>query len=308
MSDLMARSLAETVDLDFLGEDLGRDVNEALGLAIQGGAVFPKADPPLALFRQAVAEAIGRIAGDDRWALFQRFLKDGPQDVEEAAPDPASLNQAETATVISFVWGHMISSFQGAIAELLATAPCARILQMLQQEGRLPRDARLYVGDAVKATQRRGSGLAKAADLHFLTVSGESSDQPVVGLLGVGEVKSYSCREELLQRQLTKHIVRARRGMWIVGRGVLPSAVRVGRGSDGDVVRIAVLPGDWLLPRGLRWRQEGDVRVPEVVSGTPPNSSDEIIRVSDTEWRVVLRWSREARSSTRTAFPRSGPR
>lgn len=134
--DPFARTPADTVSFDFLGEDLGHDVNEALGLALQAGVVFPKADEPLALFRQAIADAIGQIAGDVRWDLFQRFLKHGPQDVEETAPK-------------------------------------------------------------------------------------------------------------------------------------------------------------WLLPRGLRWRQEGKVRVPEVVPGSPPNPSDEIIRVSDTEWRVVLRWSRE---------------
>jgi hypothetical protein len=157
---------------------LGHDVDEALGLALHAGAVFPKADPPLALFRQAIAEAIGQIADDARWELFQRFLKHGFQDVEETVPKPERLSRAETATVISFIWGHAINSFQGAITELLATAPCTRILETLQQEGRLPLEARLYVGDAVLAARSRSSRHAKGADLHLLVVPGESSAHP----------------------------------------------------------------------------------------------------------------------------------
>ena len=81
-------------------------------------------------------DAIGQIAGEACRDLFQRFLKHGPQDVEETNPE--RLPQAETATVISFIGGHAVNSFQGAITELLSTAPCTRILQTLQQEGRLP--------------------------------------------------------------------------------------------------------------------------------------------------------------------------
>ena len=93
------------------------------------------------------------------------------------------------------------------------------------------------------------------------------------------------------------HIVRSRHGLKVCGKAYLPEAVQVGHGPRRDVVRIAVLPGDWLLPRGLRWRQEGEVRVPEVVPGSAPSHSDKIIRVSDTDWQVTLRWSREALAS-----------
>jgi hypothetical protein len=293
-----AQSIAETVDFDFLGDELGRDLNEALEHALLAGAVFPKADQPLALFRLAVAEAIGQIAGDDRWDLFQRFLKYGPQDVEDTVRKPERLSQAETATVISFIWGHAINSFQGAITELLATAPCTRILQTLQKEGRLPRDARLYVGDTALAARSRGSLHAKGADVHLLALCGELSGPPTVAVLGVGEVKSYFCRDEILQRQLTKHIDRARRGLRICGKDYSGEAVQIGHGTSCDAVRITVQPGRWFLPRELRWRQDGEVRQTEVVRGSPPSPSDEIIRVSDTEWRVVLRWSREALAAT----------
>lgn len=292
--DHFAQSLAETVSFDFLGEELGNDVNEALCLALQAGAFFPKADQPLAIFRQTIADAIRQIAGDARWNLFQRFLKHGPQDLEETVPKPERLSQAETSIVISFIWGHAINSFQGAITELLATAPCTRILHTLQQQSRLPHNARLYVGDTVLVPGSRGSQYAKGADLHFLAVSGRSFALPVVVVLGVGEVKSYICREEVLQRQLANHITRVRRGLRICGNDYLPETIQVGHGSRRNLVRIAVLPSSWLLPRGLRWRQEGEVRVPEVMPGSPPNPSDEIIQVSDTEWRVVLRWSRES--------------
>ena len=55
-----------------------------------------------------------------------------------------------------------------------------------------------------------------------------------------------------------------------------------------------MLLGRWVQPRGLRWRQVGKAPMPEVTPGSPPDPADELVRVSDTEWRVVLRWSREA--------------
>jgi hypothetical protein len=132
----------------------------------------------------------------------------------------SELMKAETAAVIAFIWGHMINSLQGAITEPLAPAPCTRIVQTLQQESPLPREARLYVRDAVLAARSRGSSDAKGADLHLLVVSGESCAPPAVSVLGVGGVKSYFRREGVLRRQLTNHIARARRGLRICGNAV----------------------------------------------------------------------------------------
>lgn len=289
-----ARALAETVDFDFIGQELGDALYAALRDALRANAVFPSAENPLGLFREAIATAIGRITENERWDLFQHFLKHGSKDVEDPLPKPGQLTEAEAVRVVSFVSGHMVNSFQGAIAEVLATAPCTQILQTLQSEGRLPKETRLYVGDVVLPFRLRGTQLAKGADMHFLALSGETSPDGRVAVLGVAEVKSYFCREETLARQLSQHIARARRGLRIEGRDYPPKAIRIGDGTNRDMVRIAVLPGTWPLPRDLRWRQEGDVRVPEVVPGSPPDPSDTITRLSDAEWRVVLRWSREA--------------
>lgn len=290
-------TLPGTVSLDFLGEELGEDVNAAIRLALRAGGIFPTAGTPLAQFRQAVADAIGRISANDRWDLFQRFLKHGPPDLEEAESRPEQLTQDETASVISFIWNGAINSFQGAIAELLAVGPCTRILQTLQQEGRVTQEARLHVGDAVLAVRSRGSRHAKGADLHLLAVSGTLSDSAAVSVLGVGEVKSYFCRETVFQRQLKKHVARARLGLRVCGTNYLPESVRIGHGPEHEVVKISVMPSRWLLPRDLRWRKEGKVRVPEVVPGSPPSLSDEIVRLSSTEWVVRLRWSKEALAS-----------
>ena len=290
----IGRKLAETVNFSFLGEELGRDVNQSLSLALEAGAVMPSAGQPVDHLRHAIAEAIGDITSHARWDLFQRFLEHGPMDVEETDSNSERLTQAETANVVSFIWGHTVNSFQGAIAELLAVEPCARILKKLQREGRLDQETRLYVGDAVMASRLRGFRFAKGADVHLLAVSDECAGRPTVAVLGVGEVKSYFCREEVLQRQLTKHIARARRGLRISGKDYSLDEIKVGRGSRREVIRIAVLPSKWTLPRGFGWRQEGETRALEVVRGSPPEPADNIIPVSDTEWRVELRWSREA--------------
>lgn len=288
------RALAEIVDFDLIGQELGDALYAALCDALRANAVFQNPENPVGLFREAITTAIGRITENEHWDHFQRFLRHGPKDVEDPLPKPGQLTDAETAKIVSFISGHMVNSFQGAITELLATAPCTQILQTLQSEGRMPQEARLYVGDVVLPFRLRGTQLAKGADMHFLAVSGKTSQDGRVAVLGVAEVKSYFCREESLARQLSQHIARVRRGLRIEGRDYPSKTIRIGHGTHRDMVRIAVLPGTWLLPRDLRWRQEGDMRVPEVVPGSPPESSDTITRLSDVEWRVVLRWSREA--------------
>ncbi len=288
------RMLAETVDFSFLAEELGRDANESLSLGLEAGAVMPSAGQPVDHLRHAIAEAIGDITSHARWDLFQRFLEHGPTDVEETDSNPERLTQAETANVISFIWGHTVNSFQGAITELLAVKPCVRILKRLQQEGRLDQETRLYVGDVVMASRLRGFRFAKGADVHMLAVRDESAGCPSVTVLGVGEVKSYFCRERVLQGQLAKHVARARRGLRISGKDYSKDAIRARYESQGEVIRIVVLPSDWPLPRGFGWRQEGETRVLEVVPGSPPTATDKITAVSETEWRVELRWSREA--------------
>lgn len=121
--------LARSAGFDILETGLARDLRGALRTAIRGGAVLGEATTPLGVFRHALATAIGRIEGERRAALFLRFIGDGPY--EGAGDIPPSLQgrrltDTETAVVIAFIYGHMVNCFKGALAEMLALAPCLR--------------------------------------------------------------------------------------------------------------------------------------------------------------------------------------
>lgn len=259
--------------------------------------MFAAGATPLAIFRQAVATAIGRIHEDDRAPLFLRFLKDGPyEDVGEIPVElrDRRLTDAETTAVIAFIYSHTVNCFKGAIAELLAVGPCLRVLRELQAEGRLPREARLYVGDAVWTRQLRGDVFAKGADLHILVERSGGATAPSVVMAGVAEVKSYLARVESLRRQLEQHQARTRRGLRVGDVVYAADQVTVGHGPDGEAARITVVPAGWGLPRSFRLERRGGRRFLHVHPLVPPEAGDVVERVGPLDWRVTLRWSKEA--------------
>jgi len=295
LGERLGTALGRTVGFDLVGGELGRDLRAALRSALDQGAVFRGASTPLTIFRQSVQEAIGDIHKDGRAELFLRFLKEGPYEREgEIAPEMVGkrLTTEETATVITFIYSHMVNCFKGALAEMLATAPCLRVLRQLQKEGRAPRQTRLYVGDAVWAPRPKGGAFGKAADLHMLVEN--LGPRSTVSVLGLAEVKSYFCRPTALGRQLDKHLARAMRGLRVEGRSYPPGQIEVGSAGDGRAARITVAPARWALPRTFRFEERRGSRFLHVEPGTPPEPADSVARTGDMEWRVVLRWSKEA--------------
>jgi hypothetical protein len=158
----------------------------------------------------------------------------------------------------------------------------------------LPRQARLCVGDAVWAAQRKGNGFAKAADLHILVERRSPTTTRSVAIGGVVEVKSYFQPQEELRRQLEQHLARARRGLRVGKVVYSPEQITV-RGQGGSrAVRITVLPAHWTLPRTFHFDHKGRRKFLRVDPGVPPNIADSVEQVSPLEWRVALRWSKEA--------------
>ena len=194
----------------------------------------------------------------------------------------------------------MVNCFKGALAELLASAPCLSVLQRLQQNGNLPDDARLYVGDVVSASRLRETGLAKGADLHILIESRKPGATSVVTVAGVAEVKSYFQSKQRLEAQLDKHILRAERGLRVCGLDYSATHVSVGCGRSRKVVRLTVLPAKWRLPRTFRFEPTEHGRSLYVDPGLPLQRSDLITRIGDGQWQVTLRWSKEALAVTRS--------
>lgn len=290
-------SAVEQVGFDLLGTELAQNIKSSLFFALKAGAVFPCESTPISIFRQSIATAIRDINADYRGQLFQRFLKDGPYEGEDEIPTKMldkRLSDDDTTTVIAFIYSYMVNCFKGAITEMLAAAPCMRILKKMQKERCLPPSTRLYAGDSVLVARRCGRGFAKGADLHFLCEHCSSIGERSLVVNGVVEVKSYYCSSKRLMKQLDQHLVRAQRGLRVREAEYTTNQITMGYSRQGKAIRIGILPAHWLLPRTFKFKPKGEKRVLSVDEGRPQDSKDKVTRVAEDHWRVVLRWSKEA--------------
>lgn len=292
-----SRSLADYVGFDLIASDLGNAVESALQVALSGGAVFANGHDALVIFRQTLAASIRNIESHPRGRLFQEFLLKGPY--EDIGEIPAELvgqrfSDADTAAAITFIYSHMVNCFKGEITELLAAKPCMELMRRLQQDSELPRNARLYVGDSVGIHRARGKGLLKGADLHILIEEHRPDAATSIAVAGVMEVKSYIQSKSRLREQLDQHLRRAKQGLRVSGVDYPAEKINVGYGKDRRVVRIAVVPSNWKLPRSFRFEESESGRLLHVDAGEPPLKNDEIIQTGDNEWCITLKWSKEA--------------
>ncbi|MHC4477865.1 MAG: hypothetical protein ACYTEL_19660 [Planctomycetota bacterium] len=290
-------TLTDTVRFELVGADLGSDLESSLQNALTAGVVFPAGNSPLSIFRETLARTIDAIETHQRGQLFQEFLLKGPYEDTGAIPPELMderLSDAEVASVITFIYSHMVNCFKGAVTELLAANACVRLLKQLQRHSGLPANASLYVGDVVGVHGAGGKGLLKGADLYVLINDHGANAVGGIFVAGVVEVKSYFCSERRVREQLDRHIRRSKEGLRVGGRDYGGEDVRVGFGPDLRVLRITVLPSRWRLPRTFRFENSAHGRLLHVDRGVPPRADDEIIMTSNDEWRITLRWSKEA--------------
>ena len=289
--------LADTVGFELLGPAMGKDVESALQTALSGGALFASGHDAIVIFRQALAASIRNIELHPRGRLFQEFLLKGPYEDIGGIPTALvgqRLSDADSTAAITFIYSHMVNCFKGGVTELLAAKACLQLLRRLQQDGELPRNSQLYVGDSVGIHRAKGKGLLKGADLHILIEERRPDTAPSITVAGLAEVKSYIRSESRLREQLDQHLQRVKRGIRAEGIDYSGERVNVGYGRDHRVARIAVLPCDWKLPRSFRFEDSESGRLLHVDAGEPLRKDDEITQIADNEWHITLRWSKEA--------------
>lgn len=294
-----AARLAKTVGFGLLGQGLGRDVEAALHAALAGGAVFRGRRRPLSTFRDAIEASIRAIESDPdgRAELFRQFLLKGPYERLGSIPPSVRgrrLCNQQVGSVITFIHSYTVNCFKGAVTELLAAAPCLSLLKQLQRAGHLPAGARLYVGDAVSSSRLRGKGRAKGADFHILIADRPGARIPRVAVAGVAEVKSYLAGSRQLTAQLDQHLLRAARGLTVMGVDYPAERVTVGVGKGRKAMRIAVVPDNWALPRTFRFEPSEHGSVLRVEPPSLRARSDRITSVGEGRWRITLKWSKEA--------------
>lgn len=291
-----AKSLTETVGFELIGPDLGQDVESALSSALMEGAVFSEGADPLGIFRKTLAASIADIETHPRGRLFQEFLLKGPY--EDSGEIPAEmvkqrLSDAETAKAITFIFSHMVNCFKGAVTELLAARPCTQIMKELQRNGTLPSKARLYIGDSVGVHRQSGKGILKGGDQHILIENRGPVGNTSIAVAGVTEVKSYVPSHGRLRAQLDRHLLRVEDGLRVNGVDYPRKKVRVGYGAGYRAFRISVVPSTWKLPIDFRFENMETGRMLQV-KPAKPQPEDKITKVGNAEWRITLRWSKEA--------------
>ena len=286
--------IVDTVGFEILGPGLAQDVQASLAEALAAGVVFPAAGDPLELFHHELMRAIRDIEGHERGRLIQRFLRDGPRGWNDAdTSDSEHLSDSEAVATVNFVFFKMINSFQGSIGEMLAAAPCQALMRQLQKQGQLPRDVRLYAGDAAIASQLRRSRKDRAADFHILQEH-RRTGAPRLTVHGVAEVKSCYTAPSKLRRQLTKHWERVRLGMRVGDVTFDSNQINVRGGTGAELVEILVAPSNWNLPRAIVFDEHEGNRTLRVEAPIPPQDSHWVTQTGKRTWRIVLRWSHEA--------------
>ena len=267
--------------------------------SFDGGVIFHVASDPLSVFRLALAASIRSIESHPRGRLLQEFLRKGPYEGEGDIPPElrdSRLSDDATAEAICFIYHHMVNSFKGAVTEMLAAAPCLRVLQHVQREGNLPPDARLYAGDSVAVTTTHGSELQKGADFHILVENIGATPKPII-IAGVAEVKSYSPSLRVVEAQIDTHIVRIARGLRVGATDYPSESICVGLGKNHRVLRIVIVPDTWRLPRAYDFETGERGRILCVKPPVLPRTTDQISRLTEDRWQITLKWSMEAITS-----------
>ncbi|MFB3896816.1 MAG: hypothetical protein ACE14V_11010 [bacterium] len=290
-------TIENSVGFELIGDILGQDLETRLALALASDTVFPTGNDPISIFRSALSSSIRNIQTHPRGKLFQEFLIKGPYGDHGPIPqDKRDLfsSDEEVTRVIAFIYGHMVNCFKGAITELFATVPCIKIINQLQQEGKLPATARLYAGDTVYVKKLNKEGYAKGADLHILIDNDIAALNTKITIAGVGEVKSYFRPKKHLIAQVDNHILRLKKGIKVGMTEYSSENIAIGYGKTPYLARITVYPDTWKLPRTFHFEPNEKGRLLYVDPMQPPEYDDRITRINETDWQVTLRWSKEA--------------
>ncbi|MBI4307041.1 MAG: hypothetical protein HY678_12045 [Chloroflexi bacterium] len=275
---------SSSASLAMLPGPLANDLRQSIEAGRRAGAVFVVNGDAEAIYRSAVDEAITSL--EFRHRLLVDFLVKGPYyDGGRIPADKRAdhVTDEECAKAIRFVFGGVVNAFKGRLAELLAVGPCVHLIGDCMATGLIPDGARLYVGDTVRVAGVTRDALRKAADMHVVSVHGQS-----VTAHGVVEVKSYSIAADRIRTQLGRHVSRLRRGFVVSGRS----------SPRGDVdqipVKVWAVPASWKLSRRFEFRPSDGGGSTLMVDESLPVVSVEVTSDADGVSRIKLGWSEEA--------------
>ena len=273
-------------------EQLERDLAAALVDRWRDTQAEPTTPPPDAnlLFRASLEEVIRAVQMMRRFALLKQFIVHGsllPSWDTKSKDSQNPLRDDELLNCVNFITGHMVTKFQGELAEILAWQPLKDLTVDLQAKDDLARGGCLVFGDAIRCRSSRGGGSVKGPDALYVTVSPNG----MICIHSIAEVKSGYVRPARLDRQIGGHLAALRRGVSINGKWYESRQI----GEDDRLLVVYVAPSPWPMSRRFHFEPGADGRL-LVMDGqnlppiTPPLPSE----VRDRVWKVTLAWSHEA--------------
>ena len=170
-----------------------------------------------------MVEVIRGIRSRGRFQLLRRFIAHGsllPSWESRLVDATGALRESELVACIDFISGHMVSKFQGMLAEILASTCVHQVVAQLARDGLTPDGAELVWGNRVRCrplrarfgpdvTRQRG---VLGPDALLVSRSGGS-----LHLHAVIEVKSMQLSDAKLIRQAAQHVAALDRGVAIDG-------------------------------------------------------------------------------------------
>ena len=256
------------------------------------------------VFKRSLDAAIRDIEKHPRGKLFRRLIEYGPHhpDAPEsvASDGESTLSDPECGLCVQFIFSHMVNRFKGELAELLSIEPCLELVQQLQNEGLLPKDVDLHLGDMVQERRRtktmrgkfnaRWGSFTKGADGLIVKQipSQHVNHQNVLRIHGVIEVKSMSLSERKVLGKINGHILRLNGGVKLGEKIWSPNQM-----SFSNMLRIIVIPSTWKLSR--EWYSVKTERGRKIVLSEPskPPIQTRFEKLQPNLWRIKLSWSQE---------------
>ena len=281
---------------------LAKAIYQSIEVGLKNSCVHVKGKAIWDVFQYSLDTAIRDIENHPRGELFRRLLVYGPLNPDHpkqlTSDGKTFLSDPECGQAVQFIFSHMVNRFKGELAELLAIAPCLKLVGKLKQEKGLPKDVHLYFGDTIQERRRVGSGskmkwggFAKGADGLIVEIvkARSKSIRGRLNILGVIEIKSMPIPQEKLIKQISRHLER------------LGGDVKLGDDvwDEKGVVRnapysIMIIPSTWKISR-VWSRKETDTGwqlvFPDAQEPPAPTHFEEI---QSNQWLITLEWSKEA--------------
>lgn len=259
-------------------------------------------------FREAMSDVIRGIQSHGRFNFLKRFIAHGsllPSWEPHFADTPRALSDDELASFVDFVSGHMVTKFQGSLAEILSTTGLASVVEKLKAEGRAPETATVVPGSAIRCLPRyegRKIGQPRKPSKGIqgpdgIVISTDPENRLVIH--AIIEVKSTYVSPSKVAAQFGRHLAALARGVKIGHKWFDAKTVQLGSagGREADAVaRVFVQPARWLLARGFHFEPtENGGRRLVMQDQQLPVPGDICVEDQAHGWHVVtLPWSYEA--------------